>query len=170
MASNEVYFLFVVGFIISLLKSFKLQAHHFNFFSSNWLNSLFSFLSSPQVSLIWGYLGMLVFVLFFRWIGRLFRVRAEYKILLRGFMSMSGAGIVAQIVFLPLTMLLPDKITKPLSWLAILWLAPVTIIAIRYFFRTSVAKALAIYCITVLVLFTFWGPAAVCPVFYWLGV
>ncbi len=128
---EEIVSLFVVSFVVVLLKSFFKGRHAAtNFFESQTLNEIFSFLAIPQVAAIVTYLLFFVFVIVLFFIIKLFSKEASFKPLLLSLMSISGIGVIAHFITMPL-IFFAKSLIMPISYVFYLWVVVLTLWSIK---------------------------------------
>src|SRR5260370_18458025 len=91
--------IFSIAALIPLLKSFSASWKFLNFFTDERLNQLLSTLSIPQIKWFITYLAYFAMISSVFGICRIFGKAENLKVLMLAFMSISGIGIVCQILF-----------------------------------------------------------------------
>lgn len=101
-----IIFLFIINFIIVLVKSFFISKSNIIFFEDKILDRIFSFLAIPQVAVIITYLSFFIFsIIFFiilKYSSRSSLSIYFYPSFLLSLMSISIIGIIAHIISFPL--------------------------------------------------------------------
>lgn len=128
---KEIVSLFVFSFVVVLLKSFFKRRHTAtNFFDSQTLNDIFSFLAIPQVAAIVTYLLFFVFVIVLFFIIKLFSKEVSFKPLLLSLMSLSGIGVIAHFITIPL-IFFAKSLIMPISYVFYLWVIILSLWSIK---------------------------------------
>ena len=167
---KEIFILFSIAALIPLLKTFYLKRQFLNFFPDERLNQLLSTLSIPQVKWFVTYLAYFIMICFIFCICRLLGKSEKIKLLMLALMSISGVGIVAQIVFYPLQFVLPTKVMFIGSYCVYLWVFALSVKAIQVTQDLSLSKAVVSLLPPAIVFAVICGMAAVSPYLAWLTV
>lgn len=127
---REVYVVFLIGGVISFLKTFLRTGTKVNFFVDNKFNELFTFLSIPRMSwLIW-YTGFFVFIFFLLLACKIINGKVQRKSLTLSLLAISGLGIVFHFLFFPLQLIFREDIIFIFVYLTYLWASVLTVKAI----------------------------------------
>lgn len=167
---KEIVSLFVVSFVVVLLKSFFKGRHAAtNFFESQTLNEIFSFLAIPQVAAIVTYLlfFLFTFVLFF--IIKFFSKETSLKPLLLALMSISGIGIIAHIITIPL-FFFAKPLIMPISYAFYLWVVILTLWSIKNSQSLALVKVVPIFLVVAFPFFLFGWLLVISPYLVFLSV
>lgn len=147
---REIILLFVASFVVVLLKSFfKGRYAATNFFENHILNLIFSFLAIPQVTVFVTYLSFFVFAFVLFLVIRLFSRDASFKPLLFSLMSISGIGIIAHIITVPLIFFAKPFII-PLCYAFYIWVIILTLWSIKSSQNLTLVKAIPSFLIVAL--------------------
>lgn len=165
---REALIVFGVAALIPLFKSFSARRNFINFFADERLNQLLSTLSIPQIKWLITYLVYFAMICVAFGICRLFGRAEGLKALMLAFMSISGVGIVSQILFYPIQFVLPNNVIFIGSYCIYLWVIGLSIRAIQVTQGLSFAKALASFLPPAIVFAVICGMAAVSPYLAWL--
>jgi len=167
---REALIVFSVAALIPLFKSFSIRRQVLNFFADDRLNQLLSALSIPQVKWFITYLAYFVMICFVFGICRFFVKAENMKQLILALMSISGVGIVSQIIFYSIQFVLPKNIVFIGSYCVYLWVIGLSVRAIQVTQGLSFPKALASFLPPAIIFALICGIAAVSPYLAWLTV
>lgn len=165
---REVLIVFGVAALIPLLKSFSISRRWINFFADERLNQLFSTLSIPQFKWLISYITYFTMICFVFGFCRLLGRAESLKSLMLAFMSISGVGIVSQVLFYPVQFVLPKNVISIGSYFVYLWVIGLSIKAIQVTQSFSFAKALASLLPPAIIFAVISGMAVVSPYLAWL--
>lgn len=165
---REVLIVFTVAALIPLFKSFSARRQFLNFFADERLNQMLSMLSIPQIKWFITYLAYFAMIYFVFGICRLFCRAQSLKSLMLAFMSISGVGIVSQILFYPIHFVLPKNVIFIGSYFVYLWVIGLSIRAIQMTQGLSFPKALASFLPPAIIFAVICGMAVVSPYLAWL--
>jgi hypothetical protein len=166
---GEVLFLFIIGALLTFLKSFNDKVLPINFWADNRANQILSFFSIPQVKWFIAYMCFFLFLLLLKIFCRIILKKCNRRDLFYFFMAISGAGIMLQLLFWFLASILPKEINYLLSYFAFLWIFFLSLIAIVKSQNTTFPKAIIIYLISALPVVIITGLPGVSPFLMWLA-
>ena len=166
---NETLLVFCLGALITFIKSFFQEGQLVNFFEDDRINNILGMLSIPQVLWIISYASYFIFIFVMLIICRLFNKKIESKHLALAIMSLSGLGVVMQILFYAFKFILPQEYLIIGSNLIYLWVVILSIWAIKATQNLSFFKSIICFVIPALP-FIFWVYlAGMAPYLMWLG-
>ncbi len=165
---REALIVFGAAALITLFKSFSARRSFINFFADESLNQLLSALSIPQIKWFIIYLAYFAMIFIAFTICRIFGKAENLKALMLAFMSISGIGIVSQILFYFIQFVLPKNVIFIGSYCIYLWVIGLSIWAIQVTQGLSLAKALASFLPPAIIFAVICGMAAVSPYLAWL--
>ena len=166
---REALIIFSIAALIPLLKSFSARRQLLNFFADERLNKLLSILSIPQIKWAVTYLAYFAMIYFAFGICRLFGKAENLKALMMAFMSISGIGIVSQILFYLIQFVLPKNVIFIGSYCIYLWIIGLSIMAIQITQGLSFSKALTSFLPPAIIFAVICGMAAISPYLAWLN-
>lgn len=147
--AREVMAIFGVALLITLgkasFKSFTEPPQTANFFVSESLNEVLSFLGHPLLGMIFFYLVYCVFLLGVSGMCRIFKKGVRAKPLVISLMAISAIGVIMQVVFYPLSFLLPRPLLLLGEYLVYGWVLVLSILAIRAAQRLSPWRAVVCF-------------------------
>lgn len=168
--SREVYITFGLGAFITFSKTFALKQLEINFFTNYHLNQILSFLSNPQIR--WG----LVYIFYFLFLFLIFSLckyffkQAKWKTLLLSLMSISGIGVISQILFFLFSFIFPNNLSTILSYLIFLWVAFLSVLAIKYSQNIPLTKSIILFIISALPIIFIIRLVGISPYLAWINV
>lgn len=167
---NEVFLVFAVSCLVTLFKSFLTRRNVFNFFADERLNQIVSIFSANQIRWLVIYIAYFAMIYSVFVICRLFGREQSLKPLMLALMSISGVGIVSQVFFYPLHLVLPKNIILIGSYVVYLWVTGLSIRAIQMTQGLSFLKAIASFLPPAIIFITICGMAVISPYLAWLTV
>lgn len=169
MYKKEIIFLFLVGSLIALGKSFYHEANTINFYSSDRINMFFSFLSIPQIT--WG----LSYILHFFYIYTLYIVfnkidkkKFKFEPILYSILALSSLGVIFQVLFLLLNLVIPHNILFFMSTMITLWVILLTLKALHIIYGLSYSKTFLGFIISSAFFLILIGFSIVSPSLAWI--
>lgn len=166
----EIYFIFSLSALITLLKAFFIKTHKINYYSNENLNAIFSFLSLPQLMWILAYISFFMFLYLIIFANKLIYKKAQKRSLFVSIMSISGLGLIAQIFYIVLNIFLPSNILISLSYIIIIWIVLYTVLAIKYSQNIPTVISILLFFFAALLPFFLSGFAGIAPYLLWLNV
>jgi hypothetical protein len=164
--------LFLTGLLITLLKTFapakKVSA--VTFFGSSALNSVFSSLSNPQIVWLVVYAAYFIFILLILLMCKLLNGRVEAKSLVLSLISVSAIGVLLQVICYALKYIVPFNVIVVCGYAAYLWIAFVSVLAIKASQKMSAIKAVVCFILPAIPVTIFAGLPAISPYLAWLNV
>jgi len=168
--SKEVYFIFGLGAIITFSKTFALKQHEINIFNNYQINQLLSFLSHPQIKWILLYIFYFLFLYLIFRLCNLFFKQAKWKTLLLSLMSISGIGVVSQILFFLFSLIFPNSLNVFLSYIIFLWVAILSVLAIKDSQNLPLTKSIILFVISALPIIFIIRLVGISPYLAWINV
>ncbi len=167
---KEIVSLFVVSFVVVLLKSLFERKHApTNFFNSQTLNDIFSFLAIPQVVAIITYLLFFVFVIVLFFIIKLFSKEVSFQPLLLSLMSISCIGVIAHFITIPLIFFAKSMI-MPISYMFYLWVIALSFWSIKNSQDLPLVKVIPVFIVVVAPFLLFGWLLVISPYLMFLSV
>jgi len=162
------YFLFSVSGLITFIKSFSVNNNVVNFFQNDYIDKILSFFSVPQIKWIVTYIIFILFIFMIMGFCRFFLKRNNGKELIVCFLSISSAGILLQILFFVCHYFLPQNFIYVLSYIAFVWIACLSIVAIKNSQNTTYLKSFLIYFLSGFPAILIVGLTGLAPFLLWL--
>jgi hypothetical protein len=166
---NEVLLVFLFGALITLIKSFSQKGKIVNFFEYHQVNEFLTVLSIPQVLWITSYASYFIFIFIMLLVCRVFKRQIESKHLVLSIMSLSGVGVVIQILFYAFKFVFPQEYLIIGSNIIFLWVVILSIWAIKATQNFSVFKSIICFLIPALPFIFLVYLAGMAPYLMWLG-
>lgn len=164
-----VYVFFILSVLITFIKTFSRKRIRINFFETNMLNAFLSFLNIPQIKWILMYLSYFIFILIICFFCKLLFNKLNKKLLFISLMSISGLGVLTQIIFTVLNLILyGNKINLIFIYIIYIWGFVLSIMAIKYSQNFSIGKSALIFFISATPISIVIGFVGVLPYFAWL--
>jgi hypothetical protein len=166
----SVYVLFAVSCLITLLKSFSKKKYIGSYFTNRDINEFLSFFAIPQVR--WG-IALLGFILFVLLIGRFCKVflkKYNKKVLVVSLLSISSVGILLHIIFFIFHYFLSQQSIYMLRRITFIWIAYLSIIAIKNSQNASCFKSIIIFIFAGLPAVFIIGLPGLAPYLLWLVI
>jgi len=165
-----VYVLFSVSCLITLLKSFNKKKYTGSYFSNRDINEFLSFFDIPQVRWL---IALLCFVLFIFLIGKFckyFLKKYNNKGLIASFLSISSVGILLHLLFFIFHYFFSQQSIYMMRHMAFLWIAYLSIIAIKNSQNTTYLKSILIFILSGLPAVFIIGLPGLAPYSLWLVI
>ena len=147
--------LFIINFIIVLIKSFFISRGKIIFFEDKILDKIFSFLAIPQVVVIITYLSFFIFsILFFiiiKYSSEKFLSIHLYPSFLLSLMSISIIGIIAHIISFPINFFAKSLISH-IRYIFYIWIIFLNILTV---YNTQNVRLIKIICSFLIAFFPF---------------
>jgi len=168
--SREVYITFGLGAFITFSKTFALKQHEINFFNNYHLNQILSLLSNPQIKWVLLYIFYFLFLFLIFSLCKFFFKQAKWKPLLLSLMSISGIGVISQILFFLFNFIFPKNLSAILSYLIFLWVAFLSVWAIKYSQNLPVTKSIILFLISALPIIFIIRLVGISPYLAWINI
>ena len=165
---TETLILFVLGVLITFLKSFLARGRAMSFFADEHLNQFFSILSLPQIQWLLIHVMYFVFLLGILGLCRLFNRVGSTRSLVFAFMAISAVGVVGQVLFSAIQFVVPQ------DWLVwgekflYLYVISLSLQAIRVTQDLSFPQAFVSFFSPAVVLVALMGLTTIAPYLAWL--
>jgi hypothetical protein len=166
----SVYVLFSVSCLITLLKSFSKKKYIGSYFSNRDINEFLSFFDIPQVRWVIALLGFVLFIFLIGKFCKFFLKKYNKKGLIACFLSISSAGILLHILFFIFHYFLSQQSIYMLRHIAFIWIAYLSIIAIKNSQNTSYLKSIMIFILAGLPAVFIIGLPGLAPYSLWLVI
>lgn len=154
---------------ITLFKSFSKKRYYNNFFSNQDINEILSFFNIPQIQWVITLLSFVLFIFLISKFCKFFLKKCNKKDLILCFMSISSAGILLHILFFIFHYFLSQQFIYMLRHIAFIWIAYLSIIAIKNSQNASYMKAIIIFILSGLPVIIIIGLAGLAPYSLWLA-
>lgn len=168
--SREVYITFSLGAFITFSKTFALKQHEINFYDNYHLNQIFSLLSIPQIKWALLYIIYCLFLFLIFSLCKFFFKCTRWKTLILSLMSISGIGVISQIVFFLFSFIFPKNLNAILSYLIFLWVAFLSVWAIKYSQDLPLTKSIILFFISALPIIFIIRLVGISPYLAWINV
>ena len=160
--STEVYWIFSASVFVSFLKTLHLGRYSINFFETG-TDDLLSYLSAPHVAWFLNYVFYFLFIcsvfLFFRLLFK----KLKIKPLFLSLMSISGIGVIFQILLFPVEQFIPANIITLIGYAVFLWTIILSLLAIKISLDTTYPKTIIIFFILALPIIFVVGLTGIAP-------
>ncbi len=160
--------LFGIGFLVTFIKSFYIKKNLFNYYSDETLNSFFSFLAIPQIKWLSVYFFFFIFLLLLRLFCRIYTKGCNMKDIIFNFLAIGCLCIFLQVFFFILSFLMSKQALFLSSYIALIWIIYLSVIAIKWSQKISGLKATLVYISSALPIFLLVGFAGLAPNLIWL--
>lgn len=167
---KEIHFLFALSAVITFSKTFLLKRQTVTFFPNDSINRALSLLNIPQVRWIILYLGYFIFVFGVFWICKFFNRKANLRILVLSLMSISGLGVVLQILLYSVSSVFAEGFLDIVSYLSYFWVILLSLFAIKISQAISLWKATVCFFVPALPFIILVLLLSMAPYLAWLGV
>lgn len=167
---KEVYTIFCIGALITFLKTFMIKQKTITFFNYEKLNVIISWLSIPQIYWFMSYLSYFIFILCLFTICKFFNKQATLKTLVVSLMSISGIGVVLQVLFYILKFIMPKNFILISTYLVYFWVIILSISAIKTTQDISFPKAIICFLLASLPFVFLALFVSISPYLAWLNV
>jgi len=168
---KEIYISFCLAALFTFIKSFFVKTSYIiTFFSNKSLNNLLTFLSVPQLSLLLLYFEYFIFITFVFLFCKLFNKKANYKTLLLSLMSISGIGIIMQLLMIVFLSIFPYSLIKTIIFVIYFWVIILSILAIKITQNISLIKAVVCLVVSAIPFFMIALPLVISPYLAWLNI
>jgi len=170
--TKEIFFIFTMGAILTFAKSFLVEqgALASTFFVEEKIIKLLAFVSIPQVIWIIGYGGYFLFIFCILALCKLFGAKAQGKSLVFSLMSISGLGVVIQILFYGFQFFIPKELLSICTYLVFFWVILLSLSAIKSTQAISLPKSLLCFFIPAVFFIPFTvGLPVVAPYLAWVN-
>lgn len=166
----NIFVLFVLSAFLTFIKSFtfNVEGNSINYYSNEIYNMLFSFLAIPQIKWLSTYLIFFVFLLLLYLFCHLYTKSCNKKELLLDYLAIGSIGVFLQILFLCLSFVLSNQIIFFISYIALIWIIYLSIIAVKSSQKMSGLKAVFVYISSALPIFLIGGIPCIAPNLMWL--
>jgi hypothetical protein len=142
---GNVYFIFIVTMLVTLAKApFTTWNRSFNVFSKQSLNEIIIFLNNPFAMWVREYLLYFCVLFLLVKLCKLFTKKQECQEMPCMIIAVSGIGIVAQLLFFPLSYLLTKEFLRILGLIVYLWNFVLIFFAVKISSSLSYAKTFII--------------------------
>ena len=166
---REVLTLFLVGAVFTFTKSFGAKAQRINFWADSRVNEILSFFSIPQIKWLIAYISFFLFLLIVNLFCKILFKKSKLTDLILYFMSISGAGVMLQFIFLFLPLFFSKEVTYLLSYVAFLWIVYLSVLSIKISQDTTLSKAMIIYFASALPVVVITGLPGISPFLMWIA-
>jgi len=146
---RAIILLFVINFCIVFVKSFFKEHKTTDFFTTKITNKIFNILSVPQVAVIVLYCGFFVFWFAILLGVKLTSTKVKSMQLLLGLMAVSGIGIIAHCIAIPL-MIINRSLCLPLEYVFYLWAIVLNILSIQHSQNITFSKSIIAFVFAVI--------------------
>ena len=165
---DETLILFVLGILITFLKSLLARGRPMSFFLDERLNQFFSILSIPQIQ--WFLIHFIYFVFLCGILGlcRVFKKVKSTRSLIFALMAISAVGIAGQILFTAIQFVVPQDWLVWGGYFLYLWVIGLSLQAIRVTQNLSFPQTLVSFLAPALVLVALMGLTTIAPYLAWL--
>jgi len=150
-------------------KSFTVPERTVNFFVTDSLNEVLSFLGHPLITLLFFYLVYGVFLMGIFLTSRSFNKETRVTPFIISLMTVSAIGIITQVVFYASTSFLPKQALVLGRYAVYCWVVVLSVLAIRESLRLSVWHSIICFLVPFLVLLSVGVQLGVAPYLSWLG-
>lgn len=165
MYKREIVLFFIVGFLITFVKSFYQERTYIDLFSEL-LNKFLSFLGIPLVSLILIYMCHFLYIfILYKLCKRISKKNIDYKVLFYQILSLSSIGVIFQLLFLLASTVISYDLQRIIAMGLMLWVIFLTLKAIHIEFGLPYSKAFLCFIISSIVFICIVGPPAIMPSF-----
>ncbi len=154
---------FVVTYLITLVKSLSMKGHSITFYESHMINSFFSFVSIPSVRVNIAYLAYFMSIIVMYASCRYINSSCNYRSLLLSMMSLSGVGIYGRSFMSIIGLIFPKTNLLGFQYLFLAWVVAISICAIKESQGVSLPKAAFCFFVGVLPFFIFGGFSMLAP-------
>ena len=168
--SKEVYIIFGLGAFITFSKTFAVKQHEITFFNNYHLNQILTLLSIPQIRWALLYTFYFLFLFLVTYLCKLFFKQAKWKTLMLSLMSVSGIGVVSQILFFIFSFIFPKNLSSILSYLIFLWVTFLSVWAIKYSQNLTLTKSIIVFLISALPIIFIIRLVGISPYLAWITV
>jgi len=166
---KEIIFLFFLGAISPIFKSFNRESYSVNFWMDDKINHFLSLIGTPRITLIVAYLSFCLFLILLIIFCRIFLKNNNQKDLVFYLLSMNGLGVLVQILFYCFDLVLYRPLIFCLSYVAFIWIVTLSILAIKKGQNTGFLKAATIYFISAFPVYLIAGLPGLLPSFIWIA-
>lgn len=170
--TKEILFIFIMGSILTFAKTFLVNqgALASTFFLDDKTIKLLTFVSIPQVTWIIGYAGYFLFIFCILALSKVFNRKAQMKSLVLSLMSISGLGVVMQILFYGFQFFIPKELLSICTYIVFFWVILLSLSAIKSTQAISLPKSLLCFFIPAVFFIPFTvGLPVVAPYLAWVN-
>ena len=164
-----VHCIFILSSLITLIESFGIKQNKLNFYQSVNFNKSLSFFNAPIFQWALAYLCFFFFLILIKLCCSIILKHTNTKKLVLYFFSISGIGIMLQIIFFVLKLVLPHILVNLLFFIASLWIFFLSLIALQQSQNTTYTKSFIIYTLSGLPIVLISGFSGLAPFLLWIA-
>ena len=167
----EIYILYFIAALQTFIKSFNINSStQLNFFSSNILNTIFTFLGLPQIRWLLSYILFCIFIYLTSLLFNKICPKKKSINLYSYFMVVSGIGVVMHPLFILFRYIFPPIFNSILVFSIFIWVMMLYSKAINYLYNASLIYSFIFLTILSVPFFMICGPPSIAPFLSWLMV
>jgi len=168
--SFEVYIIFLLGALVTFLRTLRLEGQSIHFFETERINKVLSFLAVPQIKWGFTYITFFLFILILYLFSKIFLKRIRPKPLFLCLMSISGVGLIMQALFFVFHYIFSQNVNFFLTYIAFAWVVILSLLAIKCSQEISIGKSLFLFVIAGLPTIFIAGLTGISPYLAWMAL
>ena len=164
----EILCLFFLGAIFTLLRSFSFKNYRVNFYESSIINSILTVVTSSQFQWFLAYACYFLFLFLAQKVCMLMLKKCNQKGLFFNLLSISGLGIIVQILFMLLYFVVPMRALYYICYFVVFWFICLSIIAIKQSQGSTYSRAIMIFVFSASPVFLLYHLPGIFPYLMWI--